>query len=101
MGHHEPISFPHDSDGGDLPPPASGPNHEDRPMVLTSAMWNGGQVDLPAGVIAEAARAAVTRASPAESLRLVIEMTVRVQLPQGFQTSEFLLEHGFIDRHWR
>jgi acetyl-CoA carboxylase carboxyl transferase subunit beta len=28
----------------------------------------------------------------------VIEMTVRVQLPQGFQTSEFLLEHGFIDR---
>jgi GAF domain-containing protein len=46
-------------------------------MVLTSAMWNGGQVDLPAGVIAEAARAAVTRASPAESLRLVIEMTVR------------------------
>jgi acetyl-CoA carboxylase carboxyl transferase subunit beta len=28
----------------------------------------------------------------------VIEMTVRVQLPQGFQTSEFLLEHGFVDR---
>ena len=28
----------------------------------------------------------------------VIEQTVRVQLPQGFQTSEFLLEHGFIDR---
>jgi acetyl-CoA carboxylase carboxyl transferase subunit beta len=28
----------------------------------------------------------------------VIEQTVRVQLPDGFQTSEFLLEHGFIDR---
>jgi len=28
----------------------------------------------------------------------VIEQTVRVQLPSGFQTSEFLLEHGFIDR---
>jgi acetyl-CoA carboxylase carboxyl transferase subunit beta len=28
----------------------------------------------------------------------VIEQTVRVQLPLGFQTSEFLLEHGFIDR---
>ena len=28
----------------------------------------------------------------------VIEQTVRVQLPQGFQTSEFLLDHGFIDR---
>jgi acetyl-CoA carboxylase carboxyl transferase subunit beta len=28
----------------------------------------------------------------------VIAQTVRVQLPSGFQTSEFLLEHGFIDR---
>ena len=28
----------------------------------------------------------------------VIEQTVRVQLPRGFQTSEFLLEHGFVDR---
>jgi acetyl-CoA carboxylase carboxyl transferase subunit beta len=28
----------------------------------------------------------------------VIAQTVRVQLPQGFQTSEFLLEHGFLDR---
>jgi acetyl-CoA carboxylase carboxyl transferase subunit beta len=28
----------------------------------------------------------------------VIAQTVRVQLPMGFQTSEFLLEHGFIDR---
>jgi acetyl-CoA carboxylase carboxyl transferase subunit beta len=28
----------------------------------------------------------------------VIEQTVRVQLPSGFQTSEFLQEHGFIDR---
>lgn len=28
----------------------------------------------------------------------VIQQTVRVQLPAGFQTSEFLLKHGFIDR---
>ncbi len=28
----------------------------------------------------------------------VIQQTVRVQLPEGFQTSEFLLDHGFIDR---
>ncbi len=28
----------------------------------------------------------------------VIEQTVRVQLPAGFQTSEFLLEHGFLDQ---
>lgn len=28
----------------------------------------------------------------------VIQQTVRVQLPEGFQTSEFLLETGFIDR---
>jgi acetyl-CoA carboxylase carboxyl transferase subunit beta len=28
----------------------------------------------------------------------VIAQTVRVQLPEGFQTSEFLLEHGFLDR---
>jgi acetyl-CoA carboxylase carboxyl transferase subunit beta len=27
----------------------------------------------------------------------VIEQTVRVQLPEGFQRSEFLLEHGAID----
>ena len=28
----------------------------------------------------------------------VIEQTIRQTLPEGFQTSEFLLEHGFIDR---
>ncbi len=28
----------------------------------------------------------------------VIAQTVRVKLPEGFQTSEFLLEHGFLDR---
>jgi acetyl-CoA carboxylase carboxyl transferase subunit beta len=28
----------------------------------------------------------------------VIQQTVRVQLPEGFQTSEFLLNHGFLDR---
>lgn len=27
-----------------------------------------------------------------------IKATIRIELPQGFQTSEFLLEHGFIDR---
>lgn len=28
----------------------------------------------------------------------VIEQTIRQELPEGFQTSEFLLEHGFIDK---
>ena len=28
----------------------------------------------------------------------VIEQTIRQKLPDGFQTSEFLLEHGMIDK---
>ncbi len=28
----------------------------------------------------------------------VIEQTIGETLPKGFQTSEFLLEHGFIDK---
>ena len=28
----------------------------------------------------------------------VIEQTIRQKLPEGFQTAEFLLEHGFIDK---
>ncbi|QDT64249.1 acetyl-CoA carboxylase, carboxyltransferase subunit beta [Calycomorphotria hydatis] len=28
----------------------------------------------------------------------VVQATVKMQLPPGFQTSEFLLEHGFVDR---
>jgi len=28
----------------------------------------------------------------------VVEATVKISLPKGFQTSEFLLEHGFVDR---
>ncbi len=27
-----------------------------------------------------------------------IKATIRIELPDGFQTSEFLLEHGFVDR---
>ena len=27
-----------------------------------------------------------------------IQATIRIELPEGFQTSEFLLEHGYIDR---
>jgi acetyl-CoA carboxylase carboxyl transferase subunit beta len=27
----------------------------------------------------------------------VIEQTIRQKLPEGFQTSEFLLAHGFLD----
>jgi acetyl-CoA carboxylase carboxyl transferase subunit beta len=27
----------------------------------------------------------------------VIEQTIRQKLPDGFQTAEFLLEHGFVD----
>jgi acetyl-CoA carboxylase beta subunit len=28
----------------------------------------------------------------------VIEQTIRQKLPEGFQRSEFLLTHGFLDR---
>ncbi len=28
----------------------------------------------------------------------VVASTVKISLPKGFQTSEFLLEHGFVDR---
>jgi acetyl-CoA carboxylase carboxyl transferase subunit beta len=28
----------------------------------------------------------------------VIEQTIKQELPEGFQTSEFLLEHGMVDR---
>ena len=28
----------------------------------------------------------------------VVQATVKIELPAGFQTSEFLLEHGFVDR---
>ena len=28
----------------------------------------------------------------------VIKQTIRQELPEGFQTSEFLLEHGFVDK---
>ncbi len=28
----------------------------------------------------------------------VVQATVKIELPKGFQTSEFLLEHGFVDR---
>ena len=28
----------------------------------------------------------------------VIEQTIKEQLPQGFQRSEYLLDHGFLDR---
>jgi acetyl-CoA carboxylase carboxyl transferase subunit beta len=27
----------------------------------------------------------------------VIKETIKQELPEGFQTSEFLLEHGFLD----
>lgn len=28
----------------------------------------------------------------------VIEQTIKQELPEGFQTAEFLLEHGFVDK---
>lgn len=27
----------------------------------------------------------------------VIQQTIKQELPEGFQTAEFLLEHGFVD----
>ena len=28
----------------------------------------------------------------------VIKNTIKAELPEGFQTAEFMLEHGFVDR---
>lgn len=43
----------------------------------------------------------VTLAEPGAMIafagRRTIEETIRVDLPEGFQTAEFLLEHGFVD----
>ncbi|HEY3227093.1 MAG TPA: acetyl-CoA carboxylase, carboxyltransferase subunit beta [Planctomycetota bacterium] len=55
-----------------------------------------------AGVMASfAALGDVTLAEPRALIGFtgprVIEQTIRQELPKGFQTSEFLLEHGFID----
>jgi acetyl-CoA carboxylase carboxyl transferase subunit beta len=55
-----------------------------------------------AGVMASfAALGDVTVAEPRALIGFtgprVIEQTIRQELPKGFQTSEFLLEHGFID----
>ena len=27
----------------------------------------------------------------------MIQQTIKIELPEGFQTAEFLLEHGFVD----
>ncbi len=44
----------------------------------------------------------ITLAEPAAMIGFAgartIWNTVRIELPEGFQTSEFLLEHGFVDR---
>ncbi|HJT79066.1 MAG TPA: acetyl-CoA carboxylase carboxyltransferase subunit beta, partial [Gemmataceae bacterium] len=44
----------------------------------------------------------VTLAEPGAKIgfagQRTIKNTVRLELPDGFQTSEFLLEHGFVDR---
>ena len=29
--------------------------------------------------------------------RRVIQETIKVELPEGFQTAEFMMEHGFVD----
>jgi acetyl-CoA carboxylase carboxyl transferase alpha subunit/acetyl-CoA carboxylase carboxyl transferase beta subunit len=46
-----------------------------------------------AGVVVVEAGALVGFAGPR-----VIEQTIRQRLPEGFQTAEFLLEHGLVDR---
>jgi GAF domain-containing protein len=46
-------------------------------MVDASAVYGGGPVDVPSGVVAEVVRMAVARSSPAEALQAVIEMAVQ------------------------
>ena len=38
------------------------------------------------------------RVKVTDSISRTIKATLRMELPEGFQTSEFLLEHGYIDR---
>jgi len=56
-----------------------------------------------AGVLASfASQADIVLAEPGALVGFtgprVIKETIKAELPEGFQTSEFLLEHGFIDR---
>jgi len=66
------------------------PGHN--PVARTAQIGSDGSGSLGDIILAEP-RALIGFAGPK-----VIAQTVRVQLPAGFQTSEFLLDHGFIDR---
>jgi acetyl-CoA carboxylase carboxyl transferase subunit beta len=65
------------------------------PLIIISA--SGGGARMHEGIISlmqmAEPRALIGFAGPR-----TIKATIRVELPKGFQTSEFLLEHGFVDR---
>ncbi len=72
--------------------------HSDRGGLYVSVLTN----PTMAGVMASfAALGDVIIAEPKALIGFtgprVIEQTIKQELPKGFQTSEFLLEHGFID----
>jgi len=72
--------------------------HSDRGGLFISVLTN----PTMAGVMASfAALGDVLVAEPRALIGFtgprVIEQTIKQELPKGFQTSEFLLEHGFID----
>jgi acetyl-CoA carboxylase carboxyl transferase alpha subunit/acetyl-CoA carboxylase carboxyl transferase beta subunit len=63
--------------------------------VLTDPTFGGvtASFAMLAGVVVVEAGALVGFAGPR-----VIEQTIRQRLPEGFQTADFLLEHGLVDR---
>lgn len=72
--------------------------HADKGGLYISILTN----PTMAGVLASfAALGDVTIAEPRALIGFtgprVIEQTIKQELPKGFQTSEFLLEHGFVD----
>ena len=77
------------------------------PLVLSSTYHAGGEVVYartgnPTWSAFEEALGDLVFAEPKALIGFAgprtIKATIRVELPPGFQTSEFLLQHGFIDR---
>ena len=63
--------------------------------ILTNPTMGGAMASFAAlgDIILAEPRALIGFAGPN-----VIRQTIRSEIPEGFQTSEFLLEHGFVDR---
>src|SRR5918912_1314603 len=71
------------------------------PLIIVSG--SGGGARMQEGILSLMQMAKVSAALARYALigfagKRTIKNTVRLELPEGFQTSEFLFKHGFIDR---